>query len=42
VGWLVELHFRDIAEGKVFCAFGGGREDLGWWLVEQWVSGGLL
>jgi hypothetical protein len=29
VGWLVEFHFRDIAEGKVLCTFGDGREDLG-------------
>jgi hypothetical protein len=32
----VELHFRDIAERKVLYTFGDGREDLGWWLVEQW------
>jgi hypothetical protein len=39
MGWLVELHFRDIAKGKMLYTFSNGREDLGWWLVEQWVSG---
>jgi hypothetical protein len=39
---LVELHFRDITEDKVLCTFDDGREDLGWWLVERWVSGGFL
>jgi hypothetical protein len=38
----VELHFWDIAEGKVLCTFSDGMEDLGWWLMEWWVSGGFL
>jgi hypothetical protein len=38
----VELHFRDIAEGTVLCTFSDGMVDLGWWLMERWVSGGFL
>jgi hypothetical protein len=42
VGWSVEFHFRDFAEGKMLCTFSDGRDDLGWWLVVRWVSGGFL
>jgi hypothetical protein len=42
VGGLVELHFRDIAEGWVLCTFGDGREGLDWWLVEGWMSDRFL